>query len=304
MCVARIVLQQWREDFQRILNRAEIEEKLSRIYVDDNRTVLSYLREGMRFNERVGVFEFKERWKKEDSERDKVSRTLEEIGKAMNYVNDDLKFTIERESDFENGRLPTLAFEIWSTKEGIRHSYYEKGMRSQILTQKRSSQAENSKFSILTNELARRFEMLDSKIDTEEKTSIVDHFTQQLWNSGYSWQQIREVIVSSVKGFERKELLKREKKIERYRTSEMSLQSRINKKLIEPTNWYKKKIEEGEENISNEEKINMDIQSQGWTERKKAEEGGSLKLIRRKKKKRGVVRSKEYYSYHILKTQN
>ena len=225
MCVARIVLQQWREDFQRILNRAEIEEKLSRIYVDDNRTVLSYLKEGMRFNERVGVFEFKERWKKEDSERDKVSRTLEEIGKAMNYVNDDLKFTIEREADFENGRLPTLAFEIWSTKEGIRHSYYEKGMRSQILTQKRSSQAENSKFSILTNELARRFEMLDSKIDTEEKTSIVDHFTQQLWNSGYSWQQIREVVVSSIKGFERKELHKREKKIERYRTSEMSLQS-------------------------------------------------------------------------------
>ena len=87
-------------------------------------------------------------------------------------------------------------------------------MRSQILTQKRSSQAENSKFSILTNELARRFEMMDSKIDAEEKTSIVDHFTQQLWNSGYSWQQIREVVVSSIKGFEKKELRKRENKIE------------------------------------------------------------------------------------------
>ena len=49
---------------------------------------------------------------------------------------------IERElskwSDFQNGRLPTLAFEIWSTKEGIRHSYYEKPMRNQVLTMKRS----------------------------------------------------------------------------------------------------------------------------------------------------------------------
>ena len=132
------------------------------------------------------------------------------IGVILTLDHAGAKYTIrdQSEADFENGRLPTLAFEIWSTKEGIRHSYYEKGMRSQILTQKRSSQAENSKFSILTNELARRFEMLDSKIDTEEKTSIVDHFTQQLWNSGYSRQQIREVIVSSVKGFERKELLK------------------------------------------------------------------------------------------------
>ena len=61
----------------------------------------------------------------------------------MNDINEDLNFTTETEEDFENRRLPTLSFEIWCGENGIRHSYYEKPMRSQILTMDRSSQAEN-----------------------------------------------------------------------------------------------------------------------------------------------------------------
>ena len=64
----------------------------------------------------------------------------------------------------------------------------------------RSSQAENGKFSILFNELSRRFEMMDTNISIEEKISTADHFTQQLGNSGYFTQKIREVIISSIKG--------------------------------------------------------------------------------------------------------
>ena len=182
MGVARIVLQQWREEFSEILREAEIKEKLSRIYVDDNRTIMKYIRAGVRFNEETGRFDSRREWEEEYSRRERDTRTIEEIQKAMNYVNKDLKFTIERETDFPNKRLPTLAFQLWSTKEGVCHAYYEKEMRNQVLTPKRSSQAENSKFSILTNELARRYEMLHSSIEEEEKVSIVNHFTQQLWN--------------------------------------------------------------------------------------------------------------------------
>ena len=92
-----------------------------------------------------------------------------ETNKAMNSINHDLKFTIENEEDFVNKRLPTLSFEMWSCKEGIRTSYFEKEMRSQTLTMKRSSQSENSKISILTNELNRRFQMMDTEITIEEK---------------------------------------------------------------------------------------------------------------------------------------
>ena len=113
-------------------------------------------------------------------------------------------------------------------------------MRSQILTQKRSAQYENSKFAILTNELHRRFLMMDMDISGEEKVQKVDHFTQQLVNSGYSWAQIRDIVVSSLKGvIKKEEKIKREER-DRYRTGEQSLEERLRKHLIEATEWYKK----------------------------------------------------------------
>ena len=99
---------------------------------------------------------------------------------------------------------------MWSTKEKIRHSYFEKEMRSQVLTQKRSSQSENQKCAILTNELNRRLSMMDEEITMEERIEKIDHFTQQLINSGYQWAQIREIIVSSLKGYLKKEIKRRE----------------------------------------------------------------------------------------------
>ena len=70
---------------------------------------------------------------------------------------------------------------------------------------KRSSQSKQSKFSILVNELTRRFEVIGAKIDTSEKVKIIDHFTQQLLNSGYSREQSREITVCTLKGIIRKE---------------------------------------------------------------------------------------------------
>ena len=166
----------------------------------------------------------------------------------MNSVSDDLEFTIEKESDFENSRLPTLGFELWSSKECIRHSYFEKEMRSQVMTEKRSSQSENQKYAILTNELNRRLLMMDEKIEIEEQVDKIDHFTQQLINSGYKWPQIREIICSSLKGFKKKELNRIEKAELRYKTGEETLEKRIQKKLVENIQWYKKSSDDkGEE---------------------------------------------------------
>ena len=55
------------------------------------------------------------------------------------------------------------------------------------------------------NELTRRFEELGAKIELEEKIEIINHYTQQLLNSGYSVDKIRDIIVSSLKGIQRKE---------------------------------------------------------------------------------------------------
>ena len=182
---------------------------------------------------------------------ERKKRTILEVNKAMNSINPDLEFTIENENDFENGRLPTLAFEIWSCKEGIRHSYFEKKMRSQILTMKQSSQSENSKISILTNELNRRFQMMDENISTKEKIEKIEKFTQQLVNSGYQWSQIRNIVVSSLRFTIKRESKQKENGENRYRTAVESLEKRIRSKLLESTEWYKR---EGEREMDEEEK--------------------------------------------------
>ena len=207
MCVARLVLQQWIDDFKDLLREAGIKEMLAKIYVDDNRTVMEKLRDGVRFSVEEKKFKFNEDWIEEDSKLNKNERSLNEILTAMNSINEDLKFTLEKEEDFDSKRLPTLSFEIWSEKDGIHHSYYEKSMRNQVLTEKRSAQSENSKFAILTNELNRRFLMMDKSIGINERVSKVDQFTQQMINSGYSWDQSREIVVSALKGVQKREKL-------------------------------------------------------------------------------------------------
>ena len=242
MCVSRLVMQDWHENFVLRLKESKLFEHLGGLYVDDGRNLLDILPLGCRFVSELGTIEFSKIWEKENMEKGitKKENTRREVEKLMNSINPDLRFTTEVEGEFETGRLPTLSFEMWCSEEGIRHSYYEKPMRSQILTMSRSSQSESSKYSILVNELSRRFIMMDRNIQIEEKIRIVDHFTQQLYNSGYKVPQIREIVTSSLKGIMRKE--ERKNRAEnRYKSANETLEERMNKKLTEATSWYRER---------------------------------------------------------------
>jgi len=161
-----------------------------------------------KFIPELGTIEHSEMWEKENQEKgiSRKENTRIEVQRLTNNINSDLRFTTDIEDEFDTKRLPTLSFEMWCSKEGICHSNYEKPMRYQILTNSKSSHSENSKFSIWVNELSRRFLMMDSNIELEEKTNIVDHFTQQLHNSGYKISQIRNIVESSLKGIKRKKI--------------------------------------------------------------------------------------------------
>ena len=157
-----------------------------------------------------------------------------------------------------------------------------------MLTEKRSSQSENQKFAILTNELQRRLQMMDDWISTEEHIEKIDHFTQQLINSGYQWGQIREIIVSSIKGFLKKEMRKKEKEEgRRYRRGDETLENRLRKKLIENVQWYKednsKKNEDMDEHA---EKFEVDNQKwKPWRRRKRQRNSQRQKIMSRENEK-------------------
>ena len=127
MALARIVMQDWSEQFSRILSENAVGEHLRGIYVDDGRNVLDILKAGTRYCAENEKFERKEEWEKEDRENGitRRKRSENEFRDLMNSINKDLKFTTEVESDFDKLRLPTLSFELWSEESGIRHSYFE-----------------------------------------------------------------------------------------------------------------------------------------------------------------------------------
>ena len=163
------------------------------------------LKLGSRFDPLSKKMHHCEQKEREDIEAgvSRKQRTVEEIRKIMNAINSDLEFTTEVEEDFSNGRLPTLSFEVWSTQNGLQHSSYEKPMGCQTLTMQRSSQGDQNKYSILVNELASGFEVMSKEITLEERIAKIDHFTQQLVNSGYGYKQSKEIVISMLKGLRR-----------------------------------------------------------------------------------------------------
>ena len=252
MAVARLVMQEWKKAYDIILKNSNIKEILSGLYVDDGRGIQRLLEYGERYVNSESAFRVIESCKVEDIKNNRSRReiTREEVLKAMNNVNNDLTFTMELCEDFEDKRLPTLSFSMWLEKDGIHHSYFEKSMRNQTLLLERTSMSRQSLISILSNELTRRLEVLDERLSNNEVIAVINKFTQQLVNSEFSWKQCREIVVSSLLGYTRKEKRRKAAGKPKYRSGCDSLEARVEKKLTEKYNWFRKKRnkEENEEN--------------------------------------------------------
>ena len=96
------------------------------LYVDDGRNIVDQLKLGTRFVREAKMFQHRADWEAHDIQNDIDRKILteREIKEFMNSINPDLTFTTENENDFENKRLPTLSFQVWSEKEGLRFSYF------------------------------------------------------------------------------------------------------------------------------------------------------------------------------------
>ena len=140
-----------------------------------------------------------------------------------------------------NGKLPTLLFNLYMGEEGIIHDYYEKDMKNQVLLMERSAIGRQQLMSIMSNELRRRLIVIRDEIPQNERNLVVAKYTQQLVNSGYSWKQCRDNIVSGLKGEIRREEKVKKMGTSRYRSGKESLNDRDNKPLLEKYHWFRRK---------------------------------------------------------------
>ena len=237
-----------------ILEKSEIKTYLDGSYVDDIRFCLSSRPQGWRWEEKEKMFVFKEEWKEEDDTLDEINkvRMSKEVNKAMNSVYSFLKFTVETEEDFENRRLPTLDCELWmepiegQKRQKINFSFFQKSMKTPYCVMKESAMSQSQKIAILLNDLIRRLSNCSETVEDSEKVGIIDDYIETLSVSGYGEKEVKEIIESGLTGFVRKVERLRKAGVPFHRPAAKTLQSRIKKKLLEKTNWYKQKPKDKE----------------------------------------------------------
>ena len=152
-----------------------------------------------------------------------------------------LTFTMETEEDFQNNWLPTLDTELKVDSSNIiMYRFFEKPTNPNTVLHFRTAMAEDSKIRSLTNEVIRRLLTTGEMISDTARCQILDSFAQKMMNSGYGLMQIRRVILSGIKGYEK--MVKKSKAGGRslHRSSGESSTARARKKLTEKSERFRK----------------------------------------------------------------
>ena len=261
---ARIVMGVWSRKVNEILRNEKLEIFQSGGYVDDVRYLTPELEPGRRWDSKQKKFTSKAEWRQDDLENgvSAAKRTSNEIRNAMNSVFWNIQFTSEITEDFNNGRLPTLDFELWvNEKENettgeddrgkIYYSFYEKEVSSRFCLMEKSAMAENSKNSTLSQEVIRRMLNTSELLPQGERNQVLEKFISKLEISGYNRAQIKNIIMSGLKGYESKVQRSRKQKTDLHRDAANTAGARNKKKLLGKTNWFKQKKSKKQEGSGN-----------------------------------------------------
>ena len=79
------------------------------------------------------------------------------------------------------------------------------------------------------------------RISQRERMQILDDFSEKMLRSGYNITQVREILISGIRGYLRKLNLAKQRGTKPYRSAKSSLADRIKKKIFEKTSWYREK---------------------------------------------------------------
>ena len=207
------------------------------------------IRRGWRWED--GELIYKKTWEREDRMEgvDELQVTRRVIDRSMQEVFHFLKFTTEVGEE-EGGWLPTLDLKIRVEESNqVSFSYYEKPTVTNVMVQRRSAMEENNKIQILVNDMVRRLANTDPRRSKEEHCRVVDMFAQKLLTSGYSQNQARKIILSGIRGWERRRIRARNEGRRVYRTAKQSAAGRSRRKVLGKSTWFRKRKVEKEDGI-------------------------------------------------------
>ena len=214
-------------------------------YMDDGRSLMPPLKPGWRWSE--GGLQYCLKWEREDQELSDQVITKNGLLGSLNKVEQFLNFTMEVGEEFDDLWLPTLDTKLLvDGSNRVHYGFYEKPTSSNLTIQRRTAMGEDAKVQIVSNDLVRRLMNNDEELGRESKTKIVDDYSWKLANSGFKGEQLKKIIANGIKGYEgkRRRALQNGRKL--HRSAEVSQGSRIRRKLLAKTTWFKKRGGKGE----------------------------------------------------------
>ena len=202
----------------------------------------------------------------------RIHHTKQEVLKAMNSVCN-LKFTIEDQTEFSNGWVPTLDME-WKMDSTsiIRYRDFDKPMKRPTVIAATSAIPENTKNAILTQELVRKLLNCDQQMTPGEKCEVVNNFTDIMLNSGYDWERVKLLTTSTLTGHDKRvqSLVERGGRTNRSRA--MMMDKRRLKKWVKKTSWFKEGKEEDGDSTGGEATRKVEMINKERTSRKKTKQ--------------------------------
>ena len=193
-CVAKTVMSLWDKLWACEQFKCGLFCPLFIRYVDDIRIYIHPLNEGWAWNG--------SEWSYSPIRKDDYTyeqRTKVHILHTLNDILDSITLTIESESDFDTGMLPTLDFQTRVRPDWeVEFMYFSKPMSSELVIQCGTALSKQTVFSSLRQDLIRRLMNTSEHFQIESQVNIIEKFTQSLSNSGHSYSFSKSVILQAL----------------------------------------------------------------------------------------------------------
>ena len=138
-------------------------------------------------------------------------------------------------------KLPVLDLKVWLCESGdIKYSFYEKPMRRMHIVSKKSALSTKSKITTLTQEVFRRLHNTAESVNTNLKNEILNKFMLKMKMAGYNQKERYTVLKGGIETYKNLKILEGQEKRPFYRPPWYEHVERINKKLNNKTNWFRK----------------------------------------------------------------
>ena len=237
--IACVTMNVWDAMWTQRLEDINIRKELYTRYMDDGRTLIHPIRPGWRFC-MDGRLKFCKKWEEMDLGISTTERTKRVLEGTMQGLMEGLVMTMETKDDFCGEWLPTLDVKIAiSATNRLKFTHFEKPTCSNLTLQMRSAMEQNTKMSILGNEVMRRMMNIGGDVGDEVRRMTIDDFAVKIITSGYGVEQTRRIILGGIRGYEAKVRRRLEGNIPLYRTAEQSSSSRSKKKILGKSTWFK-----------------------------------------------------------------